>query len=185
MSNVMIGAPAKASGAILTAPLGTTYPTTPFTAFGPAFGERGYVSKDGVTESIDSKESNIVAWGGDTVATVTEEHSVIYKFTFLDTSADVLREVYGDEQVIEHAAAGSDGAFTETRLTSLTPAPKVWAFRVLSKGRVLNVIIPNGQVTKRGDVKYVHTDAIGYEVEVTAYPDAQGVKAYKFSSDAA
>lgn len=185
MTNVMIGAPAKASGAILTAPLGTAYPTTPFEPFSASFGERGYVSKDGITESIDSKESGVVAWGGDTVATVTEEHSVIYKLTFLDTSADVMREVYGDDQVIEHPAANGNGAFTETRLTSLSPNPKVFAFRVLSKGRILNVIIPNGQVTKRGDVKYVHTDAIGYEVEITAYPDALGVKAYKFSSDAA
>ena len=184
-NNVMIGAPAKASGAIFTAPLCKAYPTDPYTAFGPLFGERGYVSKEGVTESIDSKESKVIAWGGDAVATLTEEHSVSYKFTFLDTSKEVLAEVYGADQVITHAGANGKPGFTEARLTSLSPNPKVWAFRVLSQGRVMNVVIPNGQITKRGDVKYVHTDAIAYEVEVTAYPDDNGVKAYKYTTDVA
>jgi hypothetical protein len=49
----------------------------------------------------------------------------------------------------------------------------------------IRIVIPDGQVTERGDVTYANGEAIGYDVTVTAYPDDSGVKAYIYRDETA
>jgi hypothetical protein len=56
-------------------------------------------------------------------------------------------------------------------------------FEILDGLRTGRVVLPDAQVTARGDVSYVDTDAVSYPVTLTAYPDANGVKAYIYWDD--
>jgi hypothetical protein len=47
---------------------------------------------------------------------------------------------------------------------------------------LIRIVVPDGQVVERGDVVYKNDTPIGYQVTVTAYPDASGVKAYIYQS---
>ena len=50
----------------------------------------------------------------------------------------------------------------------------------LTGNRVKRIVVPNAQITEVGDVTYVDGEPIGYEVTVSAYPDASGNTAYEY-----
>ena len=57
----------RTAGGIYRAAAGTTLPTDATTSLAAAFKEIGYISEDGVTNSISKTTNEIKEWGGDTV----------------------------------------------------------------------------------------------------------------------
>ena len=167
-ANVSVGKPAV-EGAIFRAPLGTTLPTDATTALANAYKGMGYVSEDGVTQSMTRETTEINAWGGDTVRNPLKKKTEKFKFTLIESqNIDVLKAVYGDGNVSGTLAAG---------LTLLSDSDEldhaVWVIdRKTSDGGNSRTIIPDGQVTEVGDIVYKDDQAIGYEVTITAYPSA-------------
>lgn len=181
-SAVAIGKPAVTGGA-LRAPLGTTLPTDVTTALPAAFIALGYISSDGVVESTSADKSDIVAWGGDTVRTVQTSHAVTYKLTMIETNEESASVYYGDENVTATAATPTAGNLLAVKVTSVELAHFVWDFEVMDGLRKGRVVLPDGQVTERGDVSYVDADAVSYPITISAYPDSTGVKAYIYWDD--
>jgi hypothetical protein len=170
-SNVLVGAP-NVTGGVWIGDLGTTLPTDHTTALGTGLTGAGYIGEDGVTQTTDTDTEDIVAWGGDTVRVIQTTHTLSYNFSFLETNPTSLATVYGDENV--DTVAGGFSVLINSR-----PLPhKAWVLEIKDGDRAVRVVIPDGQVTDRGDVVYVHSDAVRYEVTVTAYPDEDGNKAY-------
>lgn len=179
---VAVGKPAVTGGA-LRAPLATTLPTDVATALPAGFIALGYISSDGVVESTATDKNDIVAWGGDTVRTVQTSHAVTYAFTMIETNKESAGSYYGDANVTATAATATAGNLLEIHVTSTELAHFVWDFEILDGTRKGRICLPDGQVTDRGDVSYVDADAVSYPVTVTAYPDADGVKAYIYWDD--
>lgn len=183
-SSVAIGKPDLAGGA-LRAPLGTALPTdtkaqTPLAA---SFVAVGYISSDGVVETTNTDTSNIVAWGGDNVRTVQTTHEVTYALTMIETNKESAGVYYGDDNVTATPATVTEGNQLAIKVTSVELIHYVWAFEILDGFRTGRVVLPDAQVTARGDVSYVDSDAISYPVTLTAYPDGTGVKAYIYWDD--
>lgn len=142
-------------------------PTLKATLLAAGFREGGYVSKDGVTQSIGSTITRIVAWGGDVVRVVKTEENVTYKYKLIERNEATLKEYYGE-----------DATAQEVQLRGEQPQPRRRVI-VVRDGNVWAVIvIPHSIVTERGDIQYYGEDAEGYEVTVEALPDDSGVKAY-------
>jgi hypothetical protein len=177
-ANVLVGSP-NVTGGVCVGPPGTALPTDPTTDLNSALVATGYISEDGVTQAIETDTEDIVAWGGDTVRVIQTTHTLTYQFQFLETNDTALKVVYGDENV----------ATSETGLAALInskPLPhKVYVLEIKDGDRPVRVVIPDGQVTERGELVYVHTDAVKYDVTITAYPDAAGNKAYIYYAPAA
>jgi hypothetical protein len=90
-ANVLVGAKGKVYGAVT----GTTLPTTTAASLA-AFTDLGYVSEDGVVQSLNEDTSEIKAWGGDTVRTVQTGHTLrISALTFIETNPETLKAYYG------------------------------------------------------------------------------------------
>lgn len=177
-ANVRVALP-LATGAVLAGPIGTAIPTNATTAPNAALLATGWVGESGVTETISADTTNVVAWGGDTVRTIQTSHDLTYKLTFLETNDLVLKEVYGQENVT--VTSGALAVLINSR-----PLPhRVYVIEVKDGDRRGRIVIPDGQITARGDVVYVHTDAVKYEVTITAYPDTSGNKAYIYWDAAA
>lgn len=168
------------TGAVYTAPTGTTAPTTPAAAFGAGWVDLGYVSEDGVTESYNEDTTDIKAWqGGTTVRTLTSSTTAQLHLTLIESSNAVL-EVFHKGSTIT----------TDTGNSTLEVGPPVedkraFALDVIDGDTHVRILVANGEVTERGDVVYKNDEPIGYEITITCYPDADNVVMVKLSdSDA-
>lgn len=170
VSNVTTGKP-KTGGAVSCAPIGSTLPTDATTALDAAFKVLGYVSEDGLTNSNSASMNDTKAWGGDIVLSGLDEKPDTFQFTLIETlNADVLKAVYGAANVTGTLSTG----ITVTA-NSTEPESASWAFdMVMRDGAVKRIVVPNAKVTEVGDIVYNDTDAVGYEITITAYPDSNG-----------
>lgn len=175
---VLVGKP-LVTGGILVAPIGTALPTDSTTALNIAFEAAGYVSEDGVTQMIGTDVQDIVAWGGDKVRKIQTSHDLMYQFSLIETNGITLPLYYGADNVVETA-----GAIAVT-INAKEPGHNEFVIAVRDGDTDIRIVIPDGQITERGDVTYVHNDAIMYDVSVTCYPDENGNKAYLYKSAAA
>lgn len=89
-------------------------------------------------------------------------------------NADVLKLIHGDANVT--VAAGK----VKVNQTSKMPPRKAFVLDMLDSETHLREFIADGQLTTSGDVTFVHSDVIRYEVTIEAFPDANGVKAVSF-----
>lgn len=174
-SNVRVGV----TGAVYVAPSGSTLPTGTSSAINSSFEDVGYIHEDGVTETQDTDTEDIVAWqNGATVRKIQTSHDLMYAFTMLETNDVTLKEYYGD---FTAGALASDDDTVEIRGEELPR--RAWVLSVLDGDHVIRAVIPDGQVTERGEVVYANGEAVAREVTITCYPDTDGVKAYVYLND--
>lgn len=169
---------AASTGAVFSAPTGTSLPTGATTDKDDAFVALGFVGEDGLTNSIETDTEDIKAWGGETVLTVRTSRKETFGFTLIQSlDADVLKEIYGQGNV---TTAG--GALTVKH--NATPlGRRSWCFEMLMTGdRRKRIVVPDGEITEVGDVSYVDGEPVGYEVTLSAFPDASGNTAYEYIS---
>lgn len=165
-AEVLVGA----DGGVSYAEAGTPIPTTPQGALNGAFVDLGFISDDGLTETIGSSSNKIKNWKGDTVREVQTEHNLEYEFTMLQTNADTALAYYGSDP--------SDG------IEGIQGLRGRWVFDVFDGEDILRIVVPDGQVTDRpSPVAYKNSDAAAYRVKVTAYPDDDNKKAFHYSFD--
>jgi len=176
VTNVSTGKPAV-TGGVWAAVAGTTAPTDATTALAAAFKCLGYVSEDGLTNSNSPETENIKAWGGDIVLTPLTEKADTFTFTLIEAiNTEVLKVVYGDSNVTGTLAQGMT-----VMANADEPASHVWAFEMVLTGNTLKrVVVPDGVVTEIGDITYVDGEAVGYELTITARPDASGNTHYEY-----
>jgi hypothetical protein len=169
-SNVLAGKP-KVTGGIRYTRNATAFPDDATTALTAEWLDAGYVSSDGLVQTIDASDDKIVAWGGDIVKVVRTEHSVSYTFTLIETrSADALKLMFGEENVTV-----TDGLISVDLVAGMVPRASFVFDMKDEKG--VRVVVEDGQPAISGDVNFVDEDVIGYEVTVEAFPNDKGVKA--------
>jgi hypothetical protein len=105
------------------------------------------------------------------VRKILTEHDLTYAFTALETNATVLEAYYGDY---------TDGAEGVVEISGAVAPNVVWVIDVIDGTNELRIVVPDGQITARGQVTYGASDAIKYPMTLTAFPDADGVKAYQY-----
>lgn len=161
------------SGAVYVAPTGTTAPTTSGSALDPAFADLGYVSADGITESIDRATTQIRAWqNGSLVREVTQEGTYSVSLTFIETKEEVLELYYGG--TLTAGAIDIDPASSGGR--------KSFVIDVVDGNAVERIYIPAGEITAVGERTLASGEAIGYQVTITAYADSDSATVTKWFS---
>lgn len=169
VDNLAVGAPDKSvSGGILRAPRGTTRPDGTGGAFDPAYESTGYVSSDGVTETIERSTEIIRDWNGDQIRTVQTEYGGNLTFTLVESRrATVLRAVFGDDNV---TVDQTSGMITVRRNATVLPRGQ-WIFAMKDEGKARILDVGDGQITETGEVTYLPGELISYEVTLSLYPD--------------
>lgn len=178
-SNVLVGQPLVTGGLSISLDL-VPEASYPVDATAPIQGMEscGYIGEDGVTESNGRDTEQIKAWGGSTVRRVQTDHSIQYKFVFLESkNAVVLKAVYGEENVtVVEGVDAASGLITIKKNAKTLPHMSLDMNMLDGATRIRN-FVPDGQIVETGDVVWVHSDVIKYEVTVEAYEDANGDKA--------
>lgn len=178
---VLVGVPHANGGVFMSdAPLTVAdYPDDATTALPAAMKQVGFVTEDGVTESVSRNIEKIKAWGGQVVRTVQQDYETSYSFGFLQfKNLDVLRATYGTENVTATTAGR-----IQVKKNSRTLERRSFTFEMLDGDNRVRVFIPNGQITEVGDVTYDHKAAIVLDVTVEAFPDESGNNAYIWTDD--
>lgn len=153
------------SGAIYWAPAGTAGPTDAEAAWGAGWVDLGYASEDGITETPDDDTTDIPAWqNGDTVRTLINSSRMRYGFTLIETTERGL-ELYYRTTVTD---AGTGTASLEIGTPST--ARFAFGFDVIDGDGIIRTVIDEGDVTERGEITYSNTEAVGYDMTVTAFP---------------
>jgi hypothetical protein len=161
------------TGAVYVAPVGTAAPTASGSALNVAFVDLGYVSADGITESIDRSTTQIRAWqNGSLVREVTSDGTYSVSMTFIETQESVLELYYGNS-----ATAGK----LDIDPTS-TGGRKSFVIDVVDGDDVERIYIPAGEITSLGERTLASGEAVGYEVTITAYADAGSTTVTKWFS---
>lgn len=168
-TNVSTGKP-NIAGAVYRAPKTATVPTDATTQLGSDFVCLGYVSEDGLENANDMDVSAIKAWGGMIVYRSLTELNDNFSLTLIESeNVDVLKAVYGSANVTEN-----DGAI-DIDVMANDPEEAIWVFELsLRNGKVKRIVVPSGAITEREAITYNDSDAIGYGVTISAYPDANG-----------
>lgn len=161
------------SGAVYVGPTATAAPTNSGTALAAGFVDLGYVSSDGITETIDRATSQIRAWqNGALVREVTSEGTYSVSLTFLETNQEVLELYFGSD--ITGGVLNGDPTSSGGR--------KSFVIDVVDGATVERTYIPSGEITAVGERTLASGDAIGYNVTITAYADATNTTFKKFFS---
>ena len=171
-TNVTTGKP-NVSGAVYTAAIGTTLPTDATTALDENdFTCLGYVSEDGLSNDNTLDVSEIKAWGGIVVYRSLNGMTDDFKLTMIEAeNVDVLKTVYGEDRVHEDV----DGSIS-VDVAADDPIERVFVFEMaLRGGKAKRIVIPDGAITSRDEITYNDSDAVGYGVTISAYPNSNGV----------
>ena len=161
------------TGAVYVAPTATSAPTTSSSALDVGFVDLGYVSADGIAESIDRSTNQIRAWqNGSLVREVTSEGTYSVSMTFIETSEAVLELYYG--------TTNSSGEFAIDPTS--TGGRKSFVIDVVDGSTVERIYIPAGEITSLGERTLASGEAVGYEVTITAYADAGSTTVTKWFS---
>lgn len=169
-ANVSFGKP-KVTGGVYVAPKGTTVPTDATTALDGAFKSLGYVSEDGLVNSIETDTETVKAWGGDTVLSGLTSFTETFTVNLIETNAETLKTIYGPSNV----TVGVGGAIT-IKANSKPLDEQVVVFEIgMTGGRIKRIVVEHAQITDRSaEVKYVDNEAITYPAKFMAYPDKNG-----------
>jgi hypothetical protein len=163
------------TGEVYVGPTSAAAPTDPDTAPPVGFAGLGFVSEDGVTETRDRSTNDIKAWqNAATVRTVVTDATLTYQFTMIETSKATVELFYGTTVDDEDGSFGIVPANTGGR--------KSFVIDVIDGDQIIRTYVPSGEVTEVGDRVYSSGEAIGYDVTITAYPNAAGEAAQVWST---
>ena len=173
-SNVSVGK-GVIGGYFRNAPLGTTLPTSYDGEMDPAFKVLGYISDDGITESTDEDTTDVNDMNGSQVLSDQSSYAKTFNLKLIETKAGTLRVYFGAETVTDE-----NGMITVSETAGARVAECYLFDLVLSGNRRERIVVPNGKVTEVGAITYSSGEVLGYEVTITAFPDADGKNTYRY-----
>lgn len=168
------------TGAAYVAPPKTAGPVDAVAAWPAAFKDIGWISDDGITESNSTDTTEIKGWqGGQTVRKVISSSEVTFSFTAIESNKTVLELYHKGSKVVTTTG--------KSVLAIKAPGPdrRAFGFDLVDGDAHIRIVIPDGEVTETGEITYKSDEAISYELTITAYPDANGTVAIKYSDDPA
>ncbi len=175
VSNVSTAKP-KVGGALSVGAKGSTLPTDASSTLATAYKSLGYISEDGLTNTNSPESESIKAWGGDVVATPMTGKEDTFTFSLIEVlNVDVLKYVYGDDNVTGDIDTG-----ITVKAKADEPEEHVLVFDMILRGALKRIVVPHGTITEIGEIGYKDSEAAGYEVTVSAAPDADGVTHYEY-----
>ena len=179
--NVSTGKPT--GGAISTAPLTAALPESAVADL-TGFDSLGYISDAGLVNTNSPSNTDIKAWGGQTVLSVQTEKPDTFKLTLIEVMNEtVLKAVYNDNNVTSIEVGTGDDKHTEIKVSANADEPEYKAYvvdMIMKAGALKRIVIPSAKVTAISDITYSDSAAVGYEVTITAVPDTKGNTHYEY-----
>lgn len=163
--NVTVGK-GVVGGYLFSAPAGTTLPTNYSSTLNAAFVNLGYVSDEGAVFSIDSDSNTFKDLNGTDIATSSGGSTRTLQVNLVETKADVLKEVYGQDNVTEEG-----GVITVNHTNADMPHRALVLELVLRDGKKWRRVIEDAQVTEWEDLTILYSELVSYGITYTLNGD--------------
>ena len=162
--NVSLGK-GKLTGVVYWAPMSATVPTNATSALPAEYHNVGYISEDGVTNSVDSDNTDVNDMNGVKVLNLVSSYSEKYQFTMIETNIDSMKLRYGDD-----AVTGTTESMTiRHKMPTGVPVRLVFEF-LLNGEKPEREVVPNATVSEFDDIQRDSGDVLGYSVTFAANP---------------
>ena len=169
-TNVTAGKP-KPAGAIFSAPLGTTAPTSAVVTLNEAFKDLGYVAQDGVTRGMSKSTSTVREWGGGAVLVTEDEKTATVKLKLIEyLNTEVQKFVHGSENVAGALATGIHISINDKD----TEEHVIVIDQIMKGGIPQRMVINRGVITEIGDTVFKSNDTVAYDLTILAMIPASG-----------
>lgn len=158
---------------------GTTLPTDATTALAGAFFDIGALTDNGITDSTNQDTTDVYAWQGNAlVATLLGNYTKTFKFAAQEVNGKTVAAQYAGSTVTQQAWGISIAE------KPLVRDVRPWVIHGISdSGKLQRIVIPQGQISERGDVVWSAKDVTVFEWTVKCYVDSSGNVAYRYLYD--
>ena len=180
VNQTRVGSPAKATGGIFIAPVGTPLPVDADTQLNEAFKISGLIGEEGLTESPNRETDDVKAWGGHLARVLQSDYAIEVTLTYIERTETTLKEVHGDDNV--KVTPGSGKTTTAITKNAKTLPNKARIADMLDGETKIRLVYPNSQVVNVGESQYNHTGLISYPVTLKCYPDENGNYGYEYET---
>lgn len=182
-TNVSTGKPAIA-GAIFRALLDNSLviPADAVASLSSDFKCLGYVSEDGLRNSMSGEKEEIKAWGGDPVLVTNDNKEDHFTCTLLEVlNPEVLKAVFVDENVTVTEATKTAPQKIAVAVNGKEQPYVCYVVDMILQGDTpKRIVIPKGKISEVGEIVYKDDEAIGYEVTIDAAKDSDGNTHYEY-----
>lgn len=155
-----------ATGMFYHAPAGTALPTDPTGAIPSTWTHVGDVSEDGITLATDKSVTNLKNWANKIKRSIMTDHSETIQSPLMDTTAEVLKVVLGEDNVTE-----SGTTVTANLSASDLPAQEAFLWVMKDGDDMMMLGCSYGQVTAVDNVSFAPGGAINWTPTITAMGD--------------
>lgn len=158
---------------------GTPLPTDATATPNAAFFDIGALTDDGITDSTNQDTTDVYAWQGNAlVATLLGNYTKTFKFAAQEVNGKTLAISYSGSTLTQQAWGVSIAE------KPLVRDVRPWIIHGISdSGKLQRIVIPQGQVSDRGDVVWSAKNLTVYEWTVKCYVDSSGNVAYRYLYD--
>lgn len=156
-----------------------TLPTNASSGLSADFFDLGTISSDGISEATSQDRTDIFAWQGNAlVRKIPGQFSKTFTFAAAETKLLTLGIQFAGSTITQT----SEGAHVAEK----PPGTDIrsWVLHGIDGTRAQRVVVPNGEVTERGDVVWSSEDITVYQWTLSAYLDENGVVAHRYYIDA-
>jgi hypothetical protein len=168
-----------ANGGGWVAPVGTTAPTSPLTQPVSPWEPLGAISDDGLVYGFDEDSQEFTPWGLTSPFRTQITKSVrTFQLTLWETARVAVQSIMYRIPAADLAPGGTDNLTSFAETASPTPDRRGWWFAVFDGDTARGFYVPQGEISDRSDVTFKQDEMSGYEITVTAYPDAAGNTVY-------
>ncbi len=166
-----------ATGGAWVAPVGTPSPERLGTPPSPWTG-LGAISDDGLKFGIDEDHKDFSPWGVTSAFRTQITKSVrTFGLTLWETNNPVVKSLVFRVPVAD-LTPDKDGVSRFAESATPKPDRRSFYFLTVDGDTMEGFYVPAGEVTDRSDVTYKSEELAGYDVTITAYPDAANVTVY-------
>lgn len=156
-----------------------TLPTNASSVLPVGANEVGAISEDGISEATSQDRTDVFIWQNNALARrIPGQATKVFTFSAAETNLQTLSVQYTTSSTITQTVEG----------VSISEAPpgtdiRPWVLHGIDGTRALRLVIPNGEVTNRGDVVWSAGGITVFNWELSAYVDTNGFWCYRYYLD--
>ena len=182
---IFIGLPDQSTtGAILTAAVGTTLPTSAVDTLNVAFKDSGYVTEDGVNVSPTCNTNKLHDWSGANVRTMLDSFEGQVSFSLMELlDEQSAKQVFGASNVTKTVANSTHGEQLAITMGSVLPEELSWVFKMKDGNAKALIVIPRGQVSAVDTLAFNRNNSANLPVTLDCLADSTGKSIYIYTDD--